>query len=103
MLTGLDEYLSVGGRLVYLGGNGFYWVTICPAGRTDTIEVRRGRSGTRVWESAPGEEHHAFRDERGGAWRNRGWAPRARRRRWVHGPGLRRLAALPMGYHCGAS
>jgi N,N-dimethylformamidase len=75
MLTGLDQYLAVGGRLVYLGGNGFYWVTICPAGRTDTIEVRRGRSGTRVWESAPGEEHHAFRDERGGAWRNRGWAP----------------------------
>ena len=75
MLTGLDEYLAGGGRLVYLGGNGFYWVTICPAGRTDMIEVRRGRSGTRVWESAPGEEHHAFRDERGGTWRNRGWAP----------------------------
>jgi N,N-dimethylformamidase len=75
MLTGLDEYLAVGGRLVYLGGNGFYWVTICPAGRTDMIEVRRGRSGTRVWESAPGEEHHAFRGERGGTWRNRGWPP----------------------------
>ena len=30
MLAGLDDYLEAGGRLVYLGGNGFYWVTICP-------------------------------------------------------------------------
>ncbi len=75
MLSGLDEYLATGGRLVYLGGNGFYWVTICPSGRTDLIEVRRGRSGTRVWESAAGEEHHAFTGERGGTWRNRGWPP----------------------------
>lgn len=75
MLSGLDAYLAKGGRLVYLGGNGFYWVTICPTGRTDLIEVRRGRSGTRVWESAAGEEHHAFTGERGGTWRNRGWPP----------------------------
>jgi N,N-dimethylformamidase len=75
MLSGLDEYLATGGRLVYLGGNGFYWVTICPTGRTDVIEVRRGRSGTRVWESAAGEEHHAFTGDRGGTWRNRGWPP----------------------------
>ena len=99
MLSGLDEYLAAGGRLVYLGGNGFYWVTICPAGRTDMIEVRRGRSGTRVWESAPGEEHHAFTGERGGTWRNRGWPPQRARRRRVHRARLRRLAALPMGYH----
>jgi N,N-dimethylformamidase len=75
MLAGLDEYLATGGRLVYLGGNGFYWVTVCPTGRTDMIEVRRGLSGTRVWESAPGEEHHAFTSEHGGIWRNRGWPP----------------------------
>jgi N,N-dimethylformamidase len=75
MLCGLNDYLGVGGRLVYLGGNGFYWVTICPEGQTDIIEIRRGLSGTRVWESAPGEEHHAFTAERGGIWRNRGWPP----------------------------
>ncbi|HXW81459.1 MAG TPA: N,N-dimethylformamidase beta subunit family domain-containing protein [Acidimicrobiales bacterium] len=75
MLAGLDDYLGTGGRLVYLGGNGFYWVTICPEGQTDIIEIRRGLSGTRVWESAPGEEHHAFTAERGGIWRNRGWPP----------------------------
>jgi N,N-dimethylformamidase len=75
MLAGLDDYLEAGGRLVYLGGNGFYWVTICPHSQTDMIEIRRGLSGTRVWESAPGEEYHAFTAERGGIWRNRGWPP----------------------------
>ena len=75
MLQGLDDYLQTGGRLAYLGGNGFYWVTICPPDRTDVIEVRRGFVGTRSWESAPGEEHHAFTGERGGLWRLRGWPP----------------------------
>ena len=28
-----------------------------------------------MWESAPGEEYHAFTAERGGIWRNRGWPP----------------------------
>ena len=27
MLNGLRSYLNSGGRLMYLGGNGFYWVT----------------------------------------------------------------------------
>ena len=75
MLQGLDDYLQTGGRLAYLGGNGFYWVTVCPPGRTDIVEVRRGFVGTRSWESAPGEEYHAFTGERGGLWRLRGWPP----------------------------
>jgi len=75
MLDGLEEYLRDGGRLAYLGGNGLYWVTTTPEDRTDLIEVRRGRAGTRVWESSPGEEYHATTGERGGIWRNRGRAP----------------------------
>jgi N,N-dimethylformamidase len=75
MLFGLDDYMAEGGRLAYLGGNGLYWVTACPDESTNIIEIRRGRAGTRVWESAPGEEYHAFTAERGGTWRNRGWAP----------------------------
>src|SRR5262249_15215240 len=27
MLDGLEEWLNDGGRLMYLGGNGFYWIT----------------------------------------------------------------------------
>ena len=75
MLNALEAYLCAGGRLAYLGGNGLYWVTSTPEKCTDIIEVRRGRAGTRVWESPPGEEYHATTGERGGIWRNRGRAP----------------------------
>jgi N,N-dimethylformamidase len=75
MLQGLAEYLSGGGRLAYLGGNGLYWVTTADAANPDVVEVRRGLAGTRVWQSAPGEEYHFMTGERGGVWRNRGWPP----------------------------
>lgn len=75
ILDALEGYLAAGGRLMYLGGNGFYWVTCVPPEGTHLIEVRRGHSGTRAWESQPGEEHHAFTGERGGLWRHRGRSP----------------------------
>jgi N,N-dimethylformamidase len=77
MLDGLDGYLAAGGRLMYLGGNGFYWVTTAPEDDPFLIEVRRGQAGTRVWESAPGEWHQAMTAERGGLWRHRGRPPQA--------------------------
>jgi N,N-dimethylformamidase len=75
MLDAVEGYLDGGGRLIYLGGNGFYWVTSVSPDGTHLIEVRRGNAGTRAWESEPGEEHHAFTGERGGLWRHRGRAP----------------------------
>jgi N,N-dimethylformamidase len=77
MLDGLDGYLAAGGRLMYLGGNGFYWVTTAPEDDPFLIEVRRGQAGTRVWESAPGEWHQAMTAERGGLWRHRGRSPQS--------------------------
>ncbi len=77
MLDGLDGYLAAGGRLMYLGGNGFYWVTTAPEDDPFLIEVRRGQAGTRVWESAPGEWHQAMTTERGGLWRHRGRSPQS--------------------------
>ena len=77
MLDGLDGYLAAGGRLMYLGGNGFYWVTTAPEDEPFLIEVRRGQAGTRVWESAPGEWHQAMTGERGGLWRHRGRSPQS--------------------------
>jgi N,N-dimethylformamidase beta subunit-like protein/concanavalin A-like lectin/glucanase superfamily protein len=77
MLDGLDGYLADGGRLMYLGGNGFYWVTSAPADDPFVIEVRRGMAGTRVWESPPGEWHQAMTGEHGGIWRHRGRPPQA--------------------------
>ena len=74
MLEALESYLNGGGRLMYLGGNGFYWITsIDPEGR-HTIEVRRWR-GTQAWEISPGEGYHSTTGELGSLWRFRGKAP----------------------------
>jgi N,N-dimethylformamidase len=75
MLDALREYLDGGGRLMYLGGNGFYWVTSIDPANPHLIEMRRGHNGTRVWESAPGEAHHSSTGEQGGLWRYRGRDP----------------------------
>ena len=69
------SYLAQGGRLMYLGGNGFYWVTSVDPGRPHQIELRRGTTGTRAWESPPGEGYHSTTGEPGGIWRLRGQAP----------------------------
>ncbi len=75
MLTALESYLANGGKLMYLGGNGFYWVTSVDPERPHIIEVRRGIGGTRAWNSAPGEAYHSTTGEMGGLWRHRGKAP----------------------------
>ncbi|WP_051579838.1 N,N-dimethylformamidase beta subunit family domain-containing protein [Pseudonocardia acaciae] len=74
----LDSYLGytrAGGRLMYLGGNGFYQVTARHPGHPDALEIRRGHAGVATWVSDPGEEHLAATGERGGLWRMRGRAP----------------------------
>ncbi len=75
MLDALEAYLAQGGRLMYLGGNGFYWITSVDPHRPHMVEVRRGIGGTRAWESIPGEEYHSTTGEIGGLWRHRGRAP----------------------------
>jgi N,N-dimethylformamidase len=75
MLHAYEAYLQGAGRLVYLGGNGFYWVTSVDPERPHIIEVRRGRRGTGLWKGPPGEDYHATTAELGGLWRDRGLAP----------------------------
>jgi len=75
MLDALELYLNSGGRLMYLGGNGFYWVTSYHPAKPYLIEVRRGEGGMRAWQAAPGEYYHSTTGERGGLWRNRARAP----------------------------
>ena len=75
MLSALEQYLDQGGRLMYLGGNGFYWVTSISEEKPHVMEVRRGHAGSRTWESAPGEVHHSTTGEMGGLWRHRGKVP----------------------------
>lgn len=75
MLDALEKYLDQGGRLMYLGGNGFYWVTAFDPERSHVIEVRRGLAGSRVWNSHPGEQELASTGELCGIWRHLGRAP----------------------------
>ena len=76
MLDALDSWLEHGGgRLMYLGGNGFYWVTSVDPTRPHVIEVRRGRRGTGTWRGEPGEDYHSTTGEPGGLWRDRGRPP----------------------------
>jgi N,N-dimethylformamidase len=75
MLESLAGYLQQGGRVMYLGGNGFYWVTSVDPERPHVVEVRRGRRGTGTWRGAPGEDYHSTTGEPGGLWRDRGFAP----------------------------
>ncbi|QXJ22496.1 hypothetical protein AGRA3207_003505 [Actinomadura graeca] len=73
MLDALQGWLNDGGRLMYLGGNGFYWVT--PLDRTGTYTELRRHDGTEAWQGAPGEHYHSTTGEYGGLWRFRGRPP----------------------------
>lgn len=75
MLDALESYLLSGGRLLYLGGNGFYWVTGVSASKPYVIEVRRGINGNRAWESHPGEIHMTSTGEMSSLWRYHGRSP----------------------------
>jgi N,N-dimethylformamidase len=75
MLDALEAWLAAGGRLMYLGGNGFYWRIACHPERPGAIEVRRAEDGTRAWIAEAGEYWHAWTGEPGGLWRRLARAP----------------------------
>ena len=75
MLDTLETWQRNGGRLMYLGGNGFYWRVAFSATWPGALEVRRAEDGTRAWIAEVGEYHHAFGGEYGGLWRRHGRAP----------------------------
>lgn len=75
MLDALEEWQRNGGRLVYLGGNGFYWRVAFSDAWPGAMELRRAEDGVRNWETGPGESYHSFNGEYGGMWRRLGRAP----------------------------
>jgi N,N-dimethylformamidase len=105
-LDTLEGYLNEGGRIMYLGGNGFYWVTSRVEAKPWIIEVRRDNSGTRCWDAPYGERTHVATSEAGGIWRARGRAPNKllgvgfASEGWSKGCGYRRLEA---SYHSPAA
>jgi N,N-dimethylformamidase len=75
IIDAMHAHLDTGGCLLYLGGNGFYWVTSESAEIPELLEVRRGFQGTRTWTGAAGESYHSQTGELGGLWRLRGLPP----------------------------
>jgi N,N-dimethylformamidase len=69
MLDAVETYQRDGGRWMYLGGNGFYWVTSFHSQLPGAMEVRKDLySGG--WKQY--ELHHAFEDIQGGYWHKNG-------------------------------
>ena len=75
MRDALSGWLGDGGRLMYMGGNGFYWRIAHDPANPAIIEVRRAEDGTRAWIAEPGEYYHQFSGEYGGLWRRLGHPP----------------------------
>ena len=69
MLDTLEAWLNEGGRLMYMGGNGFYWRIAFHPELPGVIEVRRAEGGIRTWAAQAGEYHMSFTGELGGMWR----------------------------------
>lgn len=76
-LDAIGAYLAGGGRLLYLGGNGFYWKVVPHPDGPWAFEVRRAEGGIRIWGTEPGEGYHAFDGSYGGLWRRLGRPPQA--------------------------
>ncbi|NKB98388.1 MAG: hypothetical protein GKR90_07835 [Pseudomonadales bacterium] len=75
MRDALEAWLSGNGRLMYMGGNGFYWRVAFQEDNLAVMEVRRAEGGTRAWMAEPGEYYHQFGGEYGGMWRRVGKPP----------------------------
>ncbi len=77
MLDALEQYLAQGGRLIYPGGNGLYWVTSIDGERPHLIEVRKSAPGEFPEDGAPepGETEHQTTLQPGGLWEVQGRPP----------------------------
>ncbi|KAA2212865.1 N,N-dimethylformamidase beta subunit family domain-containing protein [Teichococcus oryzae] len=74
-LDALQDYVGTGGRLCYLGGNGFYWRVARRADLPHVIEVRRAEGGIRAWAAEAGEYYQQLDGAYGGLWRRNGRPP----------------------------
>lgn len=75
MLEALQAFTERGGRLMYLGGNGFYWRIDYHPDLPGVIECRKSEQGIRAFAPGPGEFHSSFTGEYTGLWRRNGRPP----------------------------
>ena len=74
-MDALEAYSAGGGRLMYLGGNGFYWKLGTNPDLPGLLEIRRAETGMRAWAAEPGEYFNALDGGYGGLWRRNGRPP----------------------------
>lgn len=74
-LNALFAYTRLGGRLMYMGGNGFYWKVGVSDEVPGLVEIRRAEGGIRIWAAEPGEYYNALDGEYGGMWLRNGRPP----------------------------
>lgn len=77
MIEALHGHVSDGGRLIYLGGNGFIWRCAMSDNFPGVIELRRAEDGIRYRDEEPGEYYLELTGEYGGLWRRLGLPPQA--------------------------
>jgi len=75
MRDAYQTFTHDGGRMIYMGGNGFYWRISFSDDLPGVIEVRKGEGGIRAWAADPGEYYNAFTGEYSGLWRRSGFPP----------------------------
>lgn len=75
MLDALDSFVRTGGRLMYMGGNGFFWRVAFHPHMPGVIEQRRAQQNIARWNPGPGQSFHSFSGEHGGVWWDLGRPP----------------------------
>jgi len=69
MLDTIQSYVNTGGRLMYLGANGFYWRVSYHPEMPGVIECRKSEDGIRAAAPRSGENYASFTGEYTGLWR----------------------------------
>ncbi|HEX9447290.1 MAG TPA: N,N-dimethylformamidase beta subunit family domain-containing protein [Dongiaceae bacterium] len=77
MMQSIREFTHQGGRLIYLGANGFYWRVAYHPTLPGVLEHRRAEDGMRGWISEGGEYYMSFTGELSGLWRRNGIPPQS--------------------------
>ena len=75
MTKSIENFRDYGGRLMYLGGNGFYWRISYDKNSSDIIECRKSEAGIRAVETHPGESYTSLTGEYTGLWRRNNYSP----------------------------
>ena len=103
MWDAMKAWIDRGGRLMYIGGNGWYWRIAFHQTLPGVIELRRAEDGIRTWDRRARRVLSLLQRR---IWRPMApHRPRAQRdgRRRLHRPGLRSFVLLSPRAGCGQS